>query len=156
MRRNDGRHSRASFFSEGLPRFHLSGLYIHSRDGGRSPELLGVGYVQRLPVRRPTDNDIARFQARNGTKGALFERPDSQLAFRTAHSRVLTIGRDLHSGNALGSHRLGVAGARLDHVIASTMANFNPPSKQPLSIGKKPNLLIAHGIMGKLPLFASS
>src|SRR5580693_1850419 len=151
MRRSDGRDSRPRFLSKGLPWFEFSALYIHPGDRAGPSELpTDVSYVCRLRIRHPADDGIVLRQPRYGMKGIVFERPDSS-SFRPVHRHVLPIRRDLYTGNAFGSHRLGVASTDVDNVIASTMADFNPTGQKPLAIRKKPAHFVAYGIVRELP-----
>src|SRR5271166_2746073 len=68
MRRNDRRDSGARFLSEGSPRLHFAGLYIHPKDlcgfrGDRAASADG-SYIYRLAIFRPANDVVPRFEPR--------------------------------------------------------------------------------------------
>src|ERR1039458_4733071 len=159
MRRNHGRDSCARFCPEGFPRLHFSGLDIYPKDlhGFRGFGALSVrSYIYRLPVRRPANDVVVRFDARYGTKTAAFQRPNPPFSIRSTHCCTPAVRRDLHAGDALGSDGLGISTAQINQVIASTVPGFNSRGQQPLAIRKKTNPAVAHGVVRELPCFARS
>src|ERR1039458_4206792 len=159
MRRNHGRDSCARFCPEGFPRLHFSGLWIYSKDlhGFRGFGALSVrSYIYRLPVQRPANDVVVRFDARYGMKTAPFQQPNSPFAVGSAHRCAPAVRRDLHAGDALGSDGLGISAAQINQVVAPTVSGFDTRGQQALAIREKTNRAVTYRIVGELPGFSRS
>ena len=127
VRRGHRRDSRRCFLSKDSPRLHLSSLDIDPIDlCALHFEPFVVRHVDRLPVWRPTDDGIDRFEARDGVEFAPVQRPNAALSFGSVHRHTLAIRRHNYTTDALGSDRLGVSAGQINHIVAPAVPSFNP------------------------------